>query len=50
MKNTHTGNRRLPQSTEANLCREGGSWLGAVRSWMQHNKLNGSDVEWGSTD
>lgn len=26
----------------------GGDWLGAARSWMQSNCLNGSDVIWGS--
>ena len=26
----------------------GGSYLGAAREWMQNNRINGSDVIWGS--
>lgn len=29
---------------------KGGSFLGAARSWIQWNALNGSDVAWGSED
>lgn len=30
------------------VLQQGGEWLGAVRSWAQWNKTNGSDVTWGS--
>lgn len=30
--------------------KEGGSWLGAVRNWIQWNCLNGDSVTWGSND
>ena len=36
--------------TAAELLREGGVWLGAVRSWMQWHKKNGSTVIWGSDE
>jgi hypothetical protein len=26
----------------------GGAWLAAARAWVQSNKLNGSQVTWGS--
>lgn len=29
---------------------KGGEWLGAVRSWLQQHKLNGSRVTWGSAE
>ena len=30
--------------------KRGGAWLGAVRSWIQWNCINGSDVTWGSDE
>lgn len=30
------------------LLREGGTWLGAARSWIQRHALNGDSVVWGS--
>jgi len=30
--------------------RDGGAWLGAVRSWVQRKRFNGSRVTWGSGD
>ena len=30
------------------LKKQGGVWLGAARSWMQHNLVRGDSVEWGS--
>lgn len=32
------------------VARSGGAWLAAARSWMQANKINGSDVLWGSSE
>lgn len=32
------------------FAKHGGKWLGAVRSWIQWNCINGSDVIWGSLD
>lgn len=32
------------------LLGQGGKWLGRVRSWIQFNFINGSDVTWGSHD
>jgi hypothetical protein len=32
------------------LLKEGGPWLSAARTWLQWNKINGSDVIWGSDD
>lgn len=32
------------------VARSGGAWLGAARTWMQENKINGSDVRWGSNE
>lgn len=26
---------------------KGGVWLGAARSWMQHNLVRGNSIEWG---
>lgn len=28
----------------------GGNWLGSIRSWIQFNAMNGSDVTWGSNE
>ena len=33
-----------------NFKKSGGSWLGAVRTWMQWNCNNGDSVTWGSDD
>lgn len=30
------------------LKQKGGAWLGAARTWVQENKLNGDSVTWGS--
>lgn len=32
------------------LLQSGGRWLGAARTWMQSNAMNGEDVTWGSQD
>jgi hypothetical protein len=32
------------------LSRKGGKWLGAARSWLQSNTMNGDRVTWGSRD
>lgn len=32
----------------SDLERKGGDWLGAARSWIQQNRINGSTVTWGS--
>ena len=32
------------------LLREGGAWLGAVRSYIQRRFLNGEEVKWGTHD
>ena len=32
------------------VMREGGSWLAAVRTWIQSNAINGESVDWGSND
>lgn len=32
------------------LRKEGGSWLGCVRSWIQRKAINGEEVRWGSQD
>jgi len=32
------------------LMKKGGEWIGAARSWLQHHKLNGSRVTWGSSE
>lgn len=32
------------------LQKHGGSWLGAARSFIQSNFINGSDVTWGGFD
>jgi hypothetical protein len=29
---------------------KGGNWLGAVRTWIQWNCINGDSVTWGSND
>ncbi len=44
MQTENTGNIR------AILQREGGAHMGAVRTWIQWNCHNGSDVTWGSDD
>ena len=36
--------------TGADALREGGAWLGSVRSWLQWNKKNGEKVTWGSNE
>jgi hypothetical protein len=36
--------------TKEQLLRKGGSWLGAIRSWIQWNAINGSQVTWGSDE
>lgn len=30
------------------LSRQGGSWLGTARTWLQSNVMNGDRVTWGS--
>lgn len=32
------------------LSREGGSWLGTARSWLQSHVNNGDQVRWGSAE
>jgi hypothetical protein len=36
--------------TKEQLLHKGGSWLGAIRSWIQWNAINGSQVTWGSDE
>jgi hypothetical protein len=36
--------------TYLNLIKTGGPWLGAVRSWIQSNCINGDSVTWNSSD
>jgi len=32
------------------MLRSGGKWLGAARTWLQWNRINGERVTWGSDD
>lgn len=40
----------LSKSTSLTFYRQGGSWLGTVREWIQRKAFNGETVNWESND
>ena len=42
--------KKVKRILPCELSRKGGAWLGAARSWLQSNTMNGDRVTWGSND